>query len=99
MRTVRPFAGGVRLAVAERAYAKRSVRIWGLVKDILVINCGSSSLKFAVIRVDEGRTLLSGMADRLGSTNASLRWGAHATYSIPASAGPEEVLAEIESSL
>ncbi|MEL0624261.1 acetate kinase [Marinomonas arenicola] len=39
---------------------------------ILVINCGSSSLKFAVL-CDEGQSvLLEGIADRLGYTNSTL---------------------------
>lgn len=67
--------------------------------DVLVINCGSSSLKFAVIRVDEGRTLLNGIADRLGSADATLRWNARAPHALHASSGPEQVLAEIHPTL
>ncbi|MCX8039481.1 MAG: acetate kinase [Planctomycetota bacterium] len=39
---------------------------------VLVINCGSSSLKYAVIDTAERRELLSGLAQRLGSPEASL---------------------------
>jgi acetate kinase len=42
--------------------------------NILVLNCGSSSAKFAVIDVSDGRELISGIAQRLGSPQASLDW-------------------------
>ncbi|WP_242393918.1 acetate/propionate family kinase [Anaeromyxobacter oryzisoli] len=42
--------------------------------NILVLNCGSSSAKFAVIDSSSGEELLSGIAQRLGSPNASLDW-------------------------
>ncbi|PHI31102.1 propionate kinase [Budvicia aquatica] len=37
---------------------------------ILVINCGSSSLKFSILAVDNDRPVLSGIAERLGLDNA-----------------------------
>ncbi|WP_159566652.1 propionate kinase [Budvicia diplopodorum] len=37
---------------------------------ILVINCGSSSLKFSLLAVDDHRPVLSGIAERLGLDNA-----------------------------
>ena len=40
----------------------------------LVINCGSSSLKFAVIEPTSGQTLLSGLAERLGSSQAIVKF-------------------------
>jgi len=40
--------------------------------NVLVLNCGSSSAKFAVIDVAAGRELVSGIAQRLGSAQASL---------------------------
>lgn len=43
-------------------------------RHILVINCGSSSIKFALIREDQDDALLSGIAERLGSADAELRW-------------------------
>ncbi len=45
---------------------------------ILVINCGSSSLKFSVIEPQSGAVLASGLAERLGSQDArvSVRIGA-----------------------
>ena len=39
---------------------------------VLVINCGSSSLKFAAIDPISGQAALSGLAERLGSPDASL---------------------------
>ncbi|MEH6498750.1 MAG: acetate kinase [Pseudoalteromonas distincta] len=58
----------------------------------LVINCGSSSIKFALRSESQSKALLSGLADRLGSDQATLNWqfdnqkhsialadGAHAT--------------------
>jgi acetate kinase len=42
--------------------------------NILVLNCGSSSAKFAVVDSSGGRELISGIAQRLGSPQASLDW-------------------------
>ena len=41
---------------------------------ILVLNCGSSSAKFAVIDSDDGHQHISGLAQRLGSPQATLDW-------------------------
>ncbi len=41
---------------------------------ILVLNCGSSSAKFAVIETSDGHELISGLAQRIGSPQASLGW-------------------------
>lgn len=40
--------------------------------NILVLNCGSSSLKFAVIDSHNGKLILSGLAERLNSDQASI---------------------------
>jgi len=40
---------------------------------ILVLNCGSSSLKFSLIKPENGETLLSGLAERLLSEQASIK--------------------------
>ena len=45
--------------------------------NILVLNCGSSSAKFAVIDAASGHEHLSGNAQRLGSPEASLDWKRH----------------------
>src|SRR5574341_1043861 len=42
--------------------------------NVLVLNCGSSSAKFAVISSANGQELASGIAQRLGSAHASLDW-------------------------
>jgi acetate kinase len=42
--------------------------------NILVLNCGSSSAKFAVIDSATGREAISGIAQRLGSEHATLDW-------------------------
>ena len=45
-----------------------------LTMQILVINCGSSSLKFAVIDPAARTELVNGLAQRLGSPEASITW-------------------------
>lgn len=40
---------------------------------LIVINCGSSSLKFAVFPLDSATVLLKGLAERLGSPEASIK--------------------------
>jgi acetate kinase len=42
--------------------------------NVLVLNCGSSSAKFAVINSATGEERISGIAQRLGSTSATLDW-------------------------
>jgi acetate kinase len=39
---------------------------------VLVVNCGSSSLKFAILPVSERKPLVSGVAERLGLSEAQL---------------------------
>lgn len=41
---------------------------------VLVLNCGSSSLKFAIIDADNGHEIISGLAERLGSENPSIKY-------------------------
>ncbi len=43
-------------------------------KNILVLNCGSSSLKFAVIHPQSAQVLIHGLAERLGSSLASIQF-------------------------
>ncbi|MGQ7959472.1 acetate kinase [Pseudomonas sp. SP16.1] len=43
-------------------------------RNILVINCGSSSIKFALVNEARDDFLLSGLAERLGSPEAVLHW-------------------------
>lgn len=42
--------------------------------NVLVLNCGSSSAKFAVIDSTSGREAISGLTQRLGTPQASLDW-------------------------
>jgi len=42
--------------------------------NVLVLNCGSSSAKFAVIDASNGREAISGIAQRLGSAHATVDW-------------------------
>ncbi|MDH0893833.1 MULTISPECIES: acetate kinase [unclassified Pseudomonas] len=43
-------------------------------RNILVINCGSSSIKFALVNEAHSHFTLSGLAERLGSPEAVLHW-------------------------
>jgi acetate kinase len=43
-------------------------------RNILVINCGSSSIKFALVNEAHSQFSLSGLAERLGSPEALLHW-------------------------
>ncbi len=43
-------------------------------RNILVINCGSSSIKFALVNEHSEEFLIQGLAERLGSTEAVLNW-------------------------
>ncbi len=42
--------------------------------NVLVINCGSSSIKFALIDTASGEQIVSGLAERLGEQGAMLNW-------------------------
>jgi acetate kinase len=62
--------------------------------NVLVLNCGSSSAKFAVIDPKTPSEEISGIAQRLGSPQASLDWkrnGSKGTRALPG-AGHEEAL-------
>lgn len=55
-------------------------------RNILVINCGSSSIKFALVDPDQQAFAISGLAERLGSADAALHWqrdGVKHTQAIP----------------
>ena len=43
---------------------------------VLVINCGSSSLKFALLSESDNTPLLSGLAERLGTAEGVMNWKA-----------------------
>jgi len=65
--------------------------------NVLVLNCGSSSAKFAVIDAVTGRELVSGMAQRLGSAQATLDFKAEAHHEsrLLHGAGHEQALREV----
>lgn len=53
---------------------------------VLVINCGSSSLKFALFDIDESDAFLTGLAENLGGADANIRitlYGERTSTSIP----------------
>lgn len=60
---------------------------------VLVINAGSSSLKFALIEPDSGAVLRSGVAERLGTNEARVRTDTKDTFPLAPGAGHAEVLA------
>jgi acetate kinase len=62
--------------------------------NVLVLNCGSSSAKFAVIDAVTGRELVSGIAQRLGSPQATLDFKAdgHKESRLLHGAGHEQAL-------
>jgi acetate kinase len=64
-------------------------------RNVLVINCGSSSLKFALIEPNSGAVLQQGLAERLGTETPELRSGAEPRRPLPAHAGHAEALDEI----
>lgn len=69
---------------------------------LLVLNCGSSSVKFALLDPQTGARPLSGLAERLGSPEASLRLdvsGARQTHPLPGGSSAEALevlLSELE---
>jgi len=63
---------------------------------ILVINCGSSSLKFAAIEPRAGSVLVEGIAERLNTPEARLKIEGSADERLDQRAGPAEVLERLE---
>lgn len=64
-------------------------------KDVVVLNCGSSSVKFAIIDAVTGKAGLSGLAESLGNTDASLTYklnGEKTSFSLTDNAGHTEAL-------
>jgi len=66
--------------------------------NVLVINCGSSSLRFALIEPVSGRVLRQGMAERLGTAEAFFRTDAEEKVDLPL-AGHAEVLDQVLTNL
>ncbi len=66
---------------------------------VVVINCGSSSLKVAVLGKDDGKVLLKALAERLGTPEASLSWetgGVRRSLALPGGAHREALRAVVE---
>lgn len=62
---------------------------------VLVLNCGSSSLKFAIIDPRSGRELIAGMGESLGEPDPRVNWkcnGDKTTESLANGAGHREVI-------
>ena len=62
---------------------------------VLVLNCGSSSLKFAVIDPDSGTVALSGIGDALGQAEPTVSWklnGERQSQALPEGARHTEVI-------
>ncbi len=56
-------------------------------KLVLVLNCGSSSLKFAVINANNGDEMISGLAECFNLPDARIKWksaGKKETFNLPA---------------
>ncbi len=67
--------------------------------NIFVLNCGSSSAKFAVIDSTDGRLHISGIAQRLGSPQATLDWkrdGVKQSKPLPGAAHDASLRAVVE---
>lgn len=67
---------------------------------VLALNSGSSSLKFALVDSADGSRKLAGLAERLGSAEASLKWegAVNGSMKIPG-AGHKEALAAVVEAL
>ena len=68
-------------------------------RNVLVINCGSSSLKFALIEPISSRVLAQGLAERLGAEGASLGIGGRPSMPLPERADHAAALDEIFAAL
>src|SRR6187431_1014651 len=62
---------------------------------ILVLNSGSSSLKFAVIEPQSGKVIAHGIAERLGSTEPSFQFGSQPKRSLGEGAAHAEALSAL----
>ncbi|QPL48637.1 acetate kinase [Alteromonas sp. B31-7] len=68
-------------------------------RDVVVLNCGSSSVKFAIIDADTGEAGLSGIAESLGNSDASLTFkhnGSKNKVQLSPNAGHTEALNAIQ---
>jgi len=68
-------------------------------KDVIVLNCGSSSVKFAIINAENGEAGLSGLAENLGNNDARLSYklnGEKVQRELPAQADHAQALNVIQ---
>lgn len=66
---------------------------------VIVLNCGSSSVKFAIVDANTGEASLSGIAENMGNDNAALSYkvsGEKHSVSLPSGASHELALDEIQ---
>ncbi|MDA9557643.1 acetate kinase [Vibrio sp.] len=56
-------------------------------KLVLVLNCGSSSLKFAIVNADGGDELLTGLAENLHLSDARIKWKLDGKHEAPLGEG------------
>jgi len=64
-------------------------------RNVLVINCGSSSLRFALVEPSNGAVVRHGYAERLGTEQASIATDETASTPLPARAGHGQALERI----
>ena len=67
-------------------------------KLVLVLNCGSSSLKFAVINASNGDEIISGLAECFNLPDARIKWkvsGEKAATNLPANSAHSEAISYI----
>ncbi len=67
-------------------------------KLVLVLNCGSSSVKFAIMNADSGEAALSGIAEGIGSENSAMKYefeGEKQAVALPSSCSHKDALEAI----
>ncbi|MBO1254711.1 acetate kinase [Alteromonas sp. 5E99-2] len=68
-------------------------------QNVIVLNCGSSSVKFAIVDAQSGHANLTGLAENMGSHDARLSYkvaGEKHALSLPSGASHQVALAEIQ---
>jgi len=68
-------------------------------QDVIVLNCGSSSIKFAIIDPQTGQASLTGLAENLGNADARIKYsttGDKHGLALPAQASHQQALASIQ---
>lgn len=65
---------------------------------VLVVNCGSSSIKFALVNPEQSEFVMEGLAERLGEAEANLKWqinGVKESIDLPTKADHKAALSRI----